>query len=65
MSTDIQLHIEGMTCTSCAAAVEKALNRVPQVDVAQVNFAGKKALAPHRSDDTRRDSRTELSTGGP
>ncbi|MDA3948021.1 MAG: cation-translocating P-type ATPase, partial [Spirochaeta sp.] len=51
MSTDIQLHIEGMTCTSCAAAVEKALSKVPQVDVAQVNFAGKKALL-HTQDDT-------------
>lgn len=44
MSKNIQLHIEGMTCTSCAAAVEKALGKVPQVEVAQVNFAGKKAL---------------------
>lgn len=33
-----------MTCTSCAAAVEKALGNVPQVSVAQVNFAGRKAL---------------------
>lgn len=44
MSKSIQLHIEGMTCTSCASAVEKALAKVPTVQVAQVNFAGRKAL---------------------
>lgn len=50
MSTNVQLHIEGMTCTSCAAAVEKALSNVPQVEVAQVSFAGKKALLQTESD---------------
>lgn len=44
MSKNLQLHIEGMTCTSCAAAVEKALRGVPQISVAQVSFTGKKAL---------------------
>ena len=44
MGKSIQLNIEGMTCTSCAAAVEKALGRLPIVEVAQVSFTGKKAL---------------------
>lgn len=44
MGKSIQLNIEGMTCTSCAAAVEKALLRLPRVQVAQVSFTGKKAL---------------------
>ncbi len=51
MSKSIQLHIEGMTCTSCASAVEKALGKVPRVQVAQVNFAGGKALLEVGEDD--------------
>jgi P-type Cu+ transporter len=69
MSTNIQLHIEGMTCTSCAAAVEKALSRVPQVEVAQVNFAGKKALlqfveGTSDDDDTRQVLKKAVSDAG-
>ncbi|MFP4151771.1 MAG: heavy metal translocating P-type ATPase [Alkalispirochaeta sp.] len=51
MSTNLQLHIEGMTCTSCAAAVEKALRKVPTVETAQVSFTGKKALLEVQEDD--------------
>ena len=35
----IQLPIEGMTCASCVARVEKALRRVPGVATAEVNLA--------------------------
>ena len=35
----IELEISGMTCTSCAARVEKKLNKLPQVATANVNFA--------------------------
>ena len=38
----MQLDIRGMTCASCAAHVEKALNRVDGV-TATVNFATEKA----------------------
>src|SRR4051812_10479841 len=34
-----RLAIEGMTCASCVARVEKALKKVPGVDGAEVNLA--------------------------
>ena len=37
------LDIEGMTCASCASAVEKSLSRAPGVQSALVNFATEKA----------------------
>ena len=39
----IELEIEGMTCASCVARVEKALKTVPEVIDAQVNLATEKA----------------------
>ena len=42
MSTDIDLDIEGMTCSSCAARIEKRLNRLDGV-TATVNFATERA----------------------
>ncbi|WP_407655810.1 heavy metal translocating P-type ATPase [Azohydromonas lata] len=36
---EVELAIEGMTCASCVARVEKALRRVPGVADAQVNLA--------------------------
>jgi Cu+-exporting ATPase len=38
----IELPIEGMTCTACAARIEKNLNKLPGVHAA-VNFANEKA----------------------
>ncbi|MBX3622759.1 MAG: heavy metal translocating P-type ATPase, partial [Rhizobacter sp.] len=40
---DIELQIEGMTCASCVARVERALQRVPGVVAAQVNLATERA----------------------
>ncbi len=39
---EIQLHITGMTCASCAAHVEKALNQIDGID-ASVNYATERA----------------------
>jgi Cu+-exporting ATPase len=40
---DVELKIEGMTCASCVARVEKALLKVPGVSAASVNLATEKA----------------------
>lgn len=37
------IHITGMTCTACAATVEKGLAETPGVEQADVNFASEKA----------------------
>ncbi len=41
-SQTVDLEIQGMTCASCAARIEKKLNRMPGVE-ASVNFATEKA----------------------
>ena len=42
------LTIEGMSCASCAAAVEKSLSRTPGVQSAVVNFATERATVQYR-----------------
>ena len=42
-TTEVTLQVEGMTCASCVARVEKALRRVPGVTAASVNLATEKA----------------------
>ena len=37
------IHIAGMTCTTCAATIEKGLAETPGVEQANVNFASEKA----------------------
>jgi Cu+-exporting ATPase len=44
----LTLDIEGMTCASCAAAVEKSLSRAPGVQNALVNFATEKATVQYQ-----------------
>ncbi|MCB1827015.1 MAG: cation transporter, partial [Coxiellaceae bacterium] len=39
----LQIKITGMKCASCVASIEAALNAVPGVDKAQVNFAARSA----------------------
>ena len=42
-NTRVSLQIEGMTCASCVARVEKALQKVPGVSSVSVNLATEKA----------------------
>ena len=47
MVKHITLHITGMTCTTCAGTVEKALVNVPGVSKVNVNFASEKATVEY------------------
>ncbi len=38
------LPIEGMTCASCVGRVEKALKKVENIEIANVNLATEKAV---------------------
>jgi len=42
-SEQARIHITGMTCTTCAATVEKGLAETPGVERANVNFASEEA----------------------
>ena len=53
----ITLHITGMTCSACAAKVERALAGVPGVSKARVNLASKSAQVAF---DEKRASRADL-----
>ncbi|MEO0009019.1 MAG: heavy metal translocating P-type ATPase [candidate division WOR-3 bacterium] len=41
------LGISGMSCAGCAVTLEKALNRLPGVKIAQVNFASEEAVVQY------------------
>ena len=43
LTSDLNFKIDGMTCASCVARVEKALQAVPGVEFASVNLATEKA----------------------
>ncbi len=44
-AAEVELAIGGMTCASCAARIEKKLNRMDGVE-ATVNYATEKARSP-------------------
>jgi Cu+-exporting ATPase len=46
----IMIPLEGMTCASCAATIEKALADLPGVSQANVNFASEKASVEYDPD---------------
>ncbi|ANS63205.1 metal transporter ATPase [Streptomyces lincolnensis] len=52
--TETELVIGGMTCASCAARIEKKLNRMDGV-IATVNYATEKARVSHAGDVSVRD----------
>ncbi|MFF1920569.1 heavy metal translocating P-type ATPase [Streptomyces sp. NPDC058221] len=49
-AAEVELAIGGMTCASCAARIEKKLNRMDGVE-ATVNYATEKAKVSYRGDD--------------
>jgi P-type Cu+ transporter len=49
---DLTFKVDGMTCASCVARVEKALKAVPGVESASVNLATEKAAVRARSNVT-------------
>ncbi|MBS1701396.1 MAG: copper-translocating P-type ATPase [Armatimonadetes bacterium] len=53
--TETQLDIKGMSCASCVLRIEKALNKVPGVETASVNFATHQATVHHRHGTTTDD----------
>ena len=40
---EVSFGVTGMTCTSCAATIERNLRKVPGVQTARVNFASERA----------------------
>ena len=52
-SEKVSAHVIGMTCTTCAATIEKGLSEIPGVEQAKVNFASEKASVEY--DPTRID----------
>ena len=61
--TQIQLDIGGMTCTSCAARIEKKLNGMPGVH-ATVNYATEKAQATVAEGVTSKDLVAQVEATG-
>jgi P-type Cu+ transporter len=58
------LQVEGMTCASCVARVEKALLKVPGVSVASVNLATEKATVQALSTVTMETLRAAIAKAG-
>jgi Cu+-exporting ATPase len=50
---EINIPIGGMTCASCAAAVEREIKKLEGIEEINVNFATEKALVKYNSHDTR------------
>ncbi len=53
--SNLQLHIEGMTCDGCAMSIEHALKRQPGVRLVKVNWRDKTAQVMFERDETTAD----------
>lgn len=63
MNSKATLKLEGMTCSSCAQTIEKALNKTDGVDQAQVNFAAEKAYVDYDSSKVDENKLVEVVKG--
>lgn len=63
-SVSTSLPIEGMSCMSCVGRIEKALNVIPGVSRATVNFAAEKALVEHAPEVTTQQLREAVLAAG-
>ncbi|HPZ16247.1 MAG TPA: heavy metal translocating P-type ATPase [Sphaerochaeta sp.] len=53
--TEIRVGIEGMTCASCSSAVERTLNKLDGIELAQVNLATETATISFDEEDLNLD----------
>ena len=51
--TKTEILVEGMSCSACAARIEKALKEIPGVFEAHVNFATARSTVSHRPETTK------------
>lgn len=63
-SRDVELAIEGMTCASCVARIERVLRKVPGVIEATVNLATERAAVRITAQATEADLVTAVSGAG-
>jgi Cu+-exporting ATPase len=63
VSQNVELEIGGMTCASCAARIERTLNRIPGVE-ASVNYATEKASVLLPDDVTTEDAIAKVAATG-
>jgi len=58
------IHITGMTCTTCAATIEKGLAETPGVEQANVSFASEKATVEYTEETGIADLRQAVKDAG-
>ena len=46
-SREVAIPVAGMTCTACAAAIERSIKKLPGIEIASVNFATEKATVKY------------------